>query len=74
MTDRRNERTEYNWSYSGDDAVDYRSKYTQGFDPDYAKHAAERAEQQEETAQRREQVRRTQRQRPSAPSQRSPLG
>ena len=65
MTDKRNERTEYNWSYSGDDAVDYRSKYTQGFDPDYAKHAAERAEQQNEAVQQSERVRR-QRQRPSA--------
>ena len=67
MADERNERTEYNWSYSGDDARDYRSKYTQGFDPDYVKHAAERAEQQEDTrVKREERARRPQRTRPSA--------
>ena len=69
MADERNERTEYNWSWSGDDASSYRSKYTQGFDPDYVKHTAEREEEQERASQiRREQTARRQmrQQRPSA--------
>lgn len=68
MADKRNERTEYNWSYSGDDARIDRSRYTRGFDPDYLKHAAERSEEQEQTSQRRREsaVRSGQRQRPSA--------
>ncbi|MCF0145152.1 MAG: DUF5011 domain-containing protein [Eubacterium sp.] len=51
MDDNRNE-LEYNWKYQGDHASDYRSKYTQGFDPDYAQHAEER--RQREAQERRE--------------------
>ena len=68
MADERNKRTEYNWSWSGDDAGSYRAKYTRGFDPDYVKHTAERREEQEENTQKkREQAaQRQRRQRPSA--------
>ena len=68
MADERNERTEYNWSWSGDDGSSYRSKYTQGFDPDYLKHTAEHREEQEKTAaeKRAQAARRRQQQRPSA--------
>ena len=52
MADERNKRTEYNWSWSGDDAGSYRAKYTRGFDPDYVKHTAERREEQEENTER----------------------
>ena len=47
MEDHRGE-YRYNWSYKGDSANDYRSKYTQGFDPDYLKHAAEKKRQEQE--------------------------
>ena len=68
MADERNERTKYNWSYSGDEAHVDRSKYTRGFDPDYMKRAAERAEGQEENGERRrgQAARNRQRQHPSA--------
>ena len=68
MADERNERTEYNWSYSGHDARIDRSRYTRGFDPDYLKHAEESLEEQDETSGRRREpeVRSRQRQRPSA--------
>ena len=67
MADERNERTEYNWSYSGHDAHVDRSRYTRGFDPDYLKHSEERMEEQDETRERRrkQEVRSRQRQRPS---------
>ena len=63
MADERDERTEYNWSYSGDDAQNYRSKYTQSFDPNYAKYSGEREDRQEE-AMRRKAAEERMRQRP----------
>ena len=48
MEDKKRGLSDYNWSYTGSDASQYRTKYTQGFDPQYLQHAAERKRQQQE--------------------------
>ena len=48
MDENKNRNSGYNWKYSGNDASDYRAKYTQGFDPDYLRHTAERRQKEEE--------------------------
>ena len=53
MAEKRDGRTEYNWTYRGDEVSDYRSKYTQGFDPNYVKRLTEEALQEEEEPRRR---------------------
>ena len=57
MEENGNGRKEYNWSYQGDDVRDYRAKYSQGFDPDYVRHAAEQEVKREEEEARRRQER-----------------
>ena len=52
MDDRNRKNSGYNWTYSGEDAGDYRAKYTQGFDPNYLRHTEERKQQEEENLRR----------------------
>ena len=53
MEDKKRGLSDYNWSYTGSDASQYRAKYTQGFDPQYLQHAAERKKQEQEESQRK---------------------
>ena len=52
MDDRNRKNSGYNWTYSGEDVNDFRSKYSQGFDPDYIRHTEERRLQEEERRQK----------------------